>query len=252
MKKQYKNLIICFIRQFDGFQMYIKFIEKVCSKNISLLEKYMLIKIYYKNNDVANIYNKFMAKKRVSESSKSIFDIFKKEKEEKNFINNEEDLLSEYKKNLSKILNISSIIELKDEKPYELLKSVFILLIYEHHIIINNSNKNEFINLSNKSIKSINNFVENIIFFNNNRLHFIRDNKTNNKLALSRSGSILNLSPREEDNKDIENDDDIEFILNFSSNEDNQTLDRTELNKNRLSVRNINNNTNDNVFLIFY
>ena len=253
MKKQYKNLIICFIKQCDDFQMYIKFIEKVCTKNISLLEKYMLIKIYYKNNDVLNIYNKFMTKKKISESSKSIFDIFKKEKEENNFINNEEDLLNEYIKNLSKIIKISSFIDPKDEKPYELLKSVFILLIYEHYKIVQNSNKNE-INISNKSIKSINNFVEEILFFNNKRLYFIRDNKMNNKFSLSRNSSILNLSPlssKEEENKNIENDDDNELILDFSSEDDNQSLDRNELLKNSISIKNINSNSNINEKCVF-
>ena len=222
MKNQYKNLIICFIKQCDNIKMYIKYIEKVCIKNISFLEKYILIKLYYKNNEVQKLYDKYIPQRRVSETNKSIFDIFKKEKDDKKIENNEDELLKEYNKNLSKIINVSSLIDPKNEKPYELLKSIFILLIYDHHLITTfNISKNRDNSNNNNELSNLNNTIlENISFFDNRKLFNIKDNK------YSMSSSLLNLSPlslREEDNKDIENDNyNNILVLDFSSEEDSQ------------------------------
>ena len=241
MKKEYKNLIINFIKKCDSFQLYTKFIEKVIQKNISILEKYKLIKIYYENHNFETILDNYISEMKENEANKSIFNIFKKDKiNDKKNTYTEEDLLNEYQKSLSKLINISSLIDSKNEKPLELLKSVFILLIYEHHLIIRSkfTNNKESLTLSNSnSSSSIS--LEKISFFSYSALAKLIGKAKNLHTS---STSILNLSPsvsKNEKSEEIENMD--ELILDFSSEENSQSFDKNELYKNNNTSNNINN-----------
>ena len=247
MKKEYKNLIINFIKKCDSFQMYIEFIEKVIQKNISILEKYKLIKIYYENHDVKTILDNYIIEMKEIESNKSIFNIFKKDKiNDKKNNYTEEDLLNEYKKSLSKLINISSLIDSKNEKPLELLKSLFALLIYEHHLIILfkfTSNK-ENLNLTKNEMGSFSNSSSSLSF---EKISFFSPTVLNNLINKSKnihtsSSSLLNLSPsisKNEKSEEIENMD--ELTLDFSSEENSQSFDKNELYKNSNAYNNINN-----------
>ena len=181
------------------------------------------------------------------ESNKSIFHIFKKDKNNDKKNNyTEEDLLNEYKKSLSKLIDISSLIDSINEKPLELLKSLFILLIYEHHLIIllKYTNNKENLNLNKNELGSFSNSnsslsIEKIFFFSYSVLaKFI--NKSKN--ILSSNTSLLNLSPSISKNyKSEEIEDTRELMLDFSSEENSQSFDKNELYKNN----NIYNNVND-------
>jgi hypothetical protein len=122
-----------FISKNNNFEIYNYFIQTACKKDKSILEKYKLMKLYYKNHDVYSIYGVSIAE----ENESKFFGIFNKGKRNnKRYIMTHEDLLNVYKKRLSKLIDITPLIEPKNEKSFELLKSIFILLIYEHQILI--------------------------------------------------------------------------------------------------------------------
>ena len=202
MKREYKNLLCLFIKQFNNFDMYIKYIQFVCKKNINMLEKYRLMKIYYENHDLYSIYDNYLMEKK--ESNNSYFSIFnKKDKNNNNkYIYTEKDLQDEYENNLSKLIDMSQSIESINKRPYELLKCIFILLIYEHHKIISmNINNKENSQLSQNKNESKNSNTSNhnnskdknkISFFSSDTLETVKQKKK--KLELSNS-PLLNFSP---------------------------------------------------------
>jgi hypothetical protein len=84
------------------------------------------MKLYYKNHDVNSIYGLSID----GENESKFFGIFNKGKRNnKKYIMTQEDLLNVYQKRLSKLIDITPLIEQKNEKSFELLKSIFILLI---------------------------------------------------------------------------------------------------------------------------
>ena len=237
MKKEYKNLIESFIKQFNSFEICIKFIQYIFKKNISIYEKYKLIKIYYEIHNVKLLYDNDIIERKEADKN-TFFNRFKKEKnEKKKHIMTEEDLLSVYKKKLNKLINISSLIEQKNVKEYELLKCLFILLIYEHQVLIpfnftnkknNTYNKKENLNLSyNKNeIGNVNNtspnssLLEKLSFFSSDALEHVKELKLKNKN--SSNSSLLNLSPsiiKTDKSEDIDNVN--EYMLDFSSEDNN-------------------------------
>ena len=248
MKEEYKNLLSTFIKQCDSFQLYIHFIEKVLKNNISILEKYKLIKIFYKNHDVLRIYDNHIKERKEIELNKSIFDIFKKDKiNDKKNNNTEEALLNEYKKSLSKLINISPLVDSKNEESFELLKSLFILLIYEHYLLITfkSFNDKENLNVNNNEISSLsttnlNLIKEKIFFFSNSAFENFKKNKSQN-IFLSSSNSLLNLSPssiKVEKNEGNENIVD-ELELDFSSEDNSGSFEIIENKGNNISNINI-------------
>ena len=241
MKKEYKNLIICFIRQCDSFNLYIQFINLVLKKNISIFEKYKLIKIYYENHNVQNIYDNYIKERKEIESNKSFFDIFKKDKvSDKQNNNTHEELLNIYKKGLSKLINISPLIDSKNEKPFELLKSIFILLIFEHHLLIHFKSYNENLNNNNNDNLSNSNFsipIEKINFFSKNALENINNNKAKIKLS---SNSLINLSSSNSKNEKSDEFENTDIKLDFSSEDNSQSFEKVELSKNNNNCVNIN------------
>ena len=230
MGKVYKNLISTFIERCDSFKLYIKYIQIIMKKNISMLEKYKLMKIYYKSNITESLYESNMVERNEIGSSKSILNIFKKDKNINKKDNiSEEDLLNEYNNGLSKLINCP-----QRDKYYELLKSIFVLLIYEYNINIkyniskNNDNLNSSFNkkeFGNTSSTSLNTSIEKIYFFdfkllkNNNKNN---DNKMKNDISLN--NSLLNISPssiKNEKNEEFENS----YELGFSSEDNDDSLD---------------------------
>jgi hypothetical protein len=141
----------------------------------------------------------------------------------------QEDLLNVYKKRLSKLIDTTTLIEQKNEKPFELLKSIFILLIYEHQILIPfnlsiNSYNKENLNLTfnkgdlgNSSNSSIN-LPTNISFFSEGALEKAKD-----KIKDTSNSSLLNFSPTSITAKSDEIE--TEWVLDISSEENNQVLE---------------------------
>ena len=252
MKKEYINLIKIFIKECSSFKIYAKYIENVCKNNVNIQEKYKLIKIFYESHNVLTMYDNYIKEKKEIELNKSFLDIFKKEKlNEKKNNDSPEVLLNEYKKYLTKLIDISSLLESKNEKYYELLKSLFMLLIYEHQVIIpyklftnkesNSKNKND-INNTNISLP-----FEQISFFSDRGIENLKERKSK---TIQSNSSLLNLSPSSiklEKSDDIENNNN-DVIIDFSC-EDSQSSEQLELNKNSSSNNNINNvKDNNNIF----
>ena len=226
MKKEYKNLLKTFISKNNNFEIYNDFIQATCKKDRSIIEKYKLMKLYYKNHDVNSIYGVSVAE----ENESKFFGIFNKGKSNnKKYIMTEEDLLKVYKKRLSKLIDISPFIEQKNEKSFELLKSVFVLLIYEHQVLIpfnlsNNNYNKENLNFSKNDLGSSNNLSlnnalpTNISFFSTGAIEKIKD-----KIKDTSNSSLLNFTQtsKTEKSEEVEN----EFILETSSEENNQALE---------------------------
>ena len=226
MEREYKNLLKTFISKNNNFEIYNNFIHTSCKKDKSILEKYKLMKLYYKNHDVNSIYGVSIAE----ENESKFFGIFNKGKRNnKRYIMTQEDLLNVYKKRLSKLIDITPLIEPKNEKSFELLKSIFILLIYEHQILIpfnlsinsyNKENLNLTLNkgdLGNSSKSSIN-LPTNIPFFSAGALEKAKD-----KIKDTSNSSLLNCSPTSITAKSDEYES--EFVLDISSEENNQILE---------------------------
>ena len=244
MKLEYKNLLKTFISKNNNFGIYINFIQEIFKKDKSILEKYKLMKLYYENHDVNSIYGVSIEE----ENESKFFGIFNKGKNQnKKYILTKEDLLNIYKKRLAKLIDITPLIEQKNEKSFELLKSIFILLIYEHQVLIpfnlsiNNYNKenlnltlskNDLGNSSNSSI----NLPTNISFFSTGALEKAKD-----KIKDTSNSSLLNLTSNSKTAKsdDIEN----EFVLDISSEENNKNLEN-EYKKINNNIENIEKNQN--------
>lgn len=237
MKREYKNLLKTFISKNNNFETYINYIQTACKKDKSILEKYKLMKIYYKNHDVNSIYGVNYGE----ENGSKFFGIFNKGKSNnRKYIMTEEDLLSVYKKRLSKLIDTSPIIEQKNEKSFELLKSIFILLIYEHQILIpfnlsiKNYNKDNLNMTFNKndigsSYNSSLNLPTNISFFSTGALEKAKD-----KIKDTSNSSLLNFTPPSKTAKSDEIES--EFILDISSEENNQVLDEYKKMNNNFEI----------------
>jgi hypothetical protein len=141
----------------------------------SWTEKYELLKIYYKYNIVQSLFNE----QKNNDSNNSMSNNFKKEKYGKNNNFSEKELLNDYQKYFSQLIEISVTDNQKSETSFELLKTLFILLIHELRIIIplsiykDNNESNRKVKRTEKkssTIKAIRNEVnpiEYITFFNN-------------------------------------------------------------------------------------
>ena len=215
MKSEYKKIITYIIQHTCSFKFYSYFIDEVMeNQNSSLKEKYKLIKLYYKYHIVQSLYSN--QDKKVS--NKHIIHFFNKDKKNKKDNYSEKDLLKDYQNYYTKLLEISDSITQKDETYLELLKVLFILLIYEHKEIIplnvyNESNefnqklkRNEKPSSAIKSFKSEDSFFDNINFFSNisfnstsfgSKLGKIEENEKNNEKILSNSSGEEKETPNQ-------------------------------------------------------
>ena len=87
-KKDYKSLVKTFISQCNNFEIYIIYIKSVFKENITIEEKYKLMKIYYQNHNMQYLYDMNNTDKK-----DAIFSIFKKDKNRRKHIVTKEDLL---------------------------------------------------------------------------------------------------------------------------------------------------------------
>ena len=253
MKKQYKILIGFFLKQCSEIKLYIYFIQKIFNDNISIIVKYKLLKIFYEFHELQSIYDiSFKLNRKSSQEinlRNSFFNLFKKDKNNKQKTEfSQEDLLLEYNIQLTKLLkNIKKEATNKKEiKLTELIKCIFIQLIYEYHVIIpsnlSKTNLMEFlardeqynnlsktnIDLSNSAISE--NEIDSIYFFSDSALEKIKSekklrNSINIKNKLSLNESVLDTSVKVNMNK-TEKD---EFYLdilqeNNESNKENKKI----------------------------
>ena len=222
IKKDYKSLLKTFISQCNNFEIYFIYIKSVFKDNISIMEKYKLMKIYYQNHNMQSLYDINNGNTEVDKKD-SIFSIFKKDTNNKlKQIITKEDLFNIYKRYLTKLIKLFPLINEKKEKEYELLKSVFILLIYEHQVVIpfnlsNNRNTNTNDNKNDSSNIGVNNILNDILLFSNESLEKKKE-KINENNKNSSNNSLLNLKNIVKKG-DVQN----ELSLNFSSDEDNQS-----------------------------
>ena len=165
MKKEYKNLIITFIQNSPNLKIYSAYLMNSFYNNeSSWTEKYKLIKIYYQFNKVQILYNE----QKNNDSNNG-----------KNNNYSEKELLNDYQKYFSQLIEKSNSDYQESETPFELLKTLFILLIHELKIIIpltiykeNNESNHKIKRTEKKSstikvIKNTDNPIEKITFFNN-------------------------------------------------------------------------------------
>ena len=223
LKTEYKKLIIHIIQNTSNLKLYSCFINEVIENKVSSWkEKYILIKLYYKFHIVQILYKNQDEK----DSNISILNIFKKDKNNKKDNYSEKDILKDYQICLLKLIEISDSIAQKDEISIELLKVIFIVLIYEHKAIIplNIYNENNDNNLkikrsdkqitTIKSVKSEDSFLENINYFSNisfnstsfgSKLGKVEEIEKNNEKILSYSSveekDISNQSSDVQENK---------------------------------------------------
>jgi len=139
MVSDYKNILMIFISQVKTIQLYLDYIQKVCdNKNFSIEMKYKLMKKYYVYNNIKNIFTQEALKET---QEKQYFKLFKKNDNSMRDVLQKEILFNEYKKQFNKLINShNEMINEKEKKYLEMLKSIFIQLIYEQAVIIIPSN----------------------------------------------------------------------------------------------------------------
>ena len=137
----YKNILMIFISQVKTIQLYLEYIQKVCeNKDYSIGMKYKLMKKYYVYNNIKNIFSQETLKET---KEKKLFKIFRKKNNSIRDVIEKEILFNEYKKQLNILIKSQNEIIKEEEKKYlEMLKSIFIQLIYEQSVIIIPSNLN--------------------------------------------------------------------------------------------------------------
>ena len=138
LSREYKNILKIFISQINTMKLHCEYIEKVCeNKDNNILIKYKLIKLYYIYNNIKYVYNKDN-ENDTKEKINSFFNIFKRNK--KNNVYNillKEKLFNEYKNQFNILINnYNDNISNEDKRYIELLKSIFIQLIYEQSVLI--------------------------------------------------------------------------------------------------------------------
>ena len=138
ISKEYKNLLKIFIFQLNSIKLHCKYIQKVCNEQNNILIKYKLMKLYYIYNNIKYVYNQDN-ENDTKEKINSFFNLFKRNKN--NNVYNvllKEKLFKEYKKQFNILLKYSTSKDLdeKEKKCLELLKSIFIQLIYEQSVLI--------------------------------------------------------------------------------------------------------------------
>ena len=137
MKHDYKNLLMIFVGQMMTIDLNYDYIQKVCgNQENNILIKYKLMKVYYLYNNIKYIFsqgnNNFSEDKtnhalKRNKNNNMLYNILQKEI-----------LFKEYKKQLNILINNhNSIIRAEEDLKYlELLKSIFIQLIYEQAVLI--------------------------------------------------------------------------------------------------------------------
>ena len=135
MISDYKNILMIFISQVKTIQLYLEYIQKVCeNKDYSIEMKYKMMKKYYVYNNIKNIFPQETLKET---KEKKLFKIFRKKNNSIHDVLEKEILFNEYKKQLNILINRQNEIIKEEEKKYlEMLKSIFIQLIYEQAVII--------------------------------------------------------------------------------------------------------------------
>ena len=141
MISDYKNILMIFISQIKTIQLYLEYIQKVCqNKDYSIIMKYKLMKKYYVYNNIKNIFSQGALK---GTKEKKLFNLFRKNDNSIQEVLQKEMVFNEYKKQLNMLINSQNEIIKEEEKKYlEMLKSIFIQLIYEQAVIIIPSNLN--------------------------------------------------------------------------------------------------------------
>ena len=138
ISKEYKNLLKIFINQMNTMKLHCEYIQKVCrSEENNILIKYKLIKLYYIYNNIKYVYNQDNENDK-KEKINHFFNIFKRNKNNNVYnILLKEKLFKEYKKQFNILINIkNNEVKDKNKKYLELLKSIFIQLIYEQSVLI--------------------------------------------------------------------------------------------------------------------
>ena len=138
MKQDYKKLLMIFVGQIYSINLHHEYIQKVCgNKENNILIKYKLMKIYYLYNNIKYIFsqennNNFAEEKmnyplKKNKNKNTLFNTLQKEI-----------IFKEYKKQLNILINNHNSIIVNEEnlKYLELLKSIFIQLIYEQAVFI--------------------------------------------------------------------------------------------------------------------
>ena len=243
MKKKYKNLLAHFINNSNCLRLYLFYLKNIFSnKSMSWIEKYQLIKIYYKFHIVHLLYNN---KEDIHSNNKL------------NIITQKE-LFVEYRNFFSKLIDTHPPKEQNNETAFELLKSVLILLIYEHKItipliILNESKevniskdkRNKEINKSKykknenqrNTIKSEDkSILEEITFFSSLSLEIMKNQLKNNS-CLNNSLSYTNPKVQLEKIEEIETSNDKLMLDTFSEDKNHRSY-HSELTEN---ITNINN-----------
>ena len=138
LSKEYKNVLMIFINQINTIKLHCEYIQKVCNnEDYNLLIRYKLIKIYYIYNNIKYVYNQDNDND-TEEKINSFFNIFKRDNSNNVYnILNKEKLFKEYKKQFNHLINNYNYNIKEEEKKYlELLKCIFIQLIYEQAVLI--------------------------------------------------------------------------------------------------------------------
>ena len=203
MKKAYKNMIIYFIGNTNNLKLYFYYLHYIFdNESSSWTEKYELVKIYYKFQNIQLLYDN-KKDKDSNISFNDLINIFKKDKNNKKNIFTEKELLKEYKNYLKILIEKPTPKDEKSENSLELIKAIFIMLIYEHNFLFElNSVNLDNDSLSNKikgtevkkmSLKNDEINMKQITFFKVNTIREIK-----NKHSLSSKHIELNTSNYDE------------------------------------------------------
>ena len=138
ISKEYKNVLKIFIFQLNTIKLHCEFIQKACgNEQKNILIKYKLIKLYYIFNNIKYVYNQDN-ESDTKEKINLFFNLFRRNKN--NNVYNvllKEKLFKEYKRQFNALLNSKTEdLNDKDTKCLELLKCIFIQLIYEQSVLI--------------------------------------------------------------------------------------------------------------------
>ena len=138
LSKEYKNVLMIFISQIKTIKLNCEYIQKVCNnEDNNFLIIYKLIKIYYIYNNIKNVY-KQDNDNDTGEKINLFFNIFKRDNSNNVYhILNKEKLFKEYKRQFNHLINNYNYNIKDEEKKYlELLKCIFIQLIYEQAVLV--------------------------------------------------------------------------------------------------------------------
>ena len=225
LKSYYKDILMMFIGQMRTIKLHYEYIQKVCNnEENSFLMKYKLIKIYYINTIIRYVFIRDNDYEDDTEERTLLNKIFGRDKITVYKIIKKEKLFKEYKIQFKYLINYNNNKIKEEEKKYfELLKCIFIQLIYEQAVLVIPSKLNI-------------NYLEANLLLSDIEISFFRyDDIMNSKIINGKPGNL-----NDKDLKRNSLDDNPEKNIDLENFQRKMTVNNDFCNKNIISQMNLN------------